>query len=49
MQLDPENSIKRLRNKGIIVDNGRQTIAEIASLNQKTPPSRFIWPCSPRK
>jgi len=42
MQLDLENSIKVLRNKGIIVDSENQTIAEIASLNKKTPQQIYL-------
>ena len=48
MQLDPENSIKHLRDKGILVDNGKQTIAEIASLNKKTPQQIYLA-MKPRK
>ena len=48
MQLDPENSIKHLRDKGILVDNEKQTIAEIASLNKKTPQQIYLA-MKPRK
>jgi len=42
MQLDPEKSIASLRAKGLIADSDKQTIAEIASLNQKTPQQIYL-------
>jgi len=42
MQLDPEKSIASLKAKGFIVDNKKQTIAEIASLNNKTPQQVYL-------
>lgn len=42
MQLDSEKSMASLKAKGFIVDNKKQTIAEIASLNNKTPQQIYL-------
>jgi hypothetical protein len=39
MQLDSVKSMTFLKTKGIIVNSEKQTIAEIASFNKKTPPA----------
>ena len=49
MQLDPKDSMARLKANGFSVDNAGQTISDIAALNQTTPQQIYLAMRPPEK